>query len=124
MAALSNLNDGQPAKLVADEGGNLDQQVQAGADDHAVDQSVQSQAKVRQLDSAQVQALGGAQDRDAEQLAQVVEQRSHGGQQEVLIGMQACHHQAADGEDQDGDEVKAHQRDRERLVCGGRNPVR
>ena len=58
-----------------------------------------------------------AEQGDADDLSQVVHGGRHGRGEKVLVGLQPRHHQPADREDQDGEQVQAHQ-------AGGESPTR
>ncbi len=94
--------------------------MQGGADQHAVDQAVDAQAKGGQGHRSKTDGGYRGEDQRAEQLAQVVEQGRHGGEEEMLVGLQAGHHQPADGEDERGDQVEAHELDNEVLLLGAK----
>jgi hypothetical protein len=75
--------------------GNLDKQVQQRADNDAVYQAINT--------------VNRDEEDCAQYLAKVIGRRRQTGHQEVLVGLQTRHHQAADGENNRRNQVEAHQ---------------
>ena len=94
-AGVTQVERGCPAEAELEQRRDLDEQVQRRAEDHAVDQAVDAEARHEK-------------DR-AEDLADVVHDGRQRGQDEMLVGLQAGHHQSADREDDRANQVEAHQ---------------
>ena len=94
-------------EFVLDQRRDLDEQMHARAQDDAVDQPVNPVTR--------------REEQRADDLADVVQGGRHGWKQEMLVGLQAGHDQSADGKDDRGDKVQAHQFSAAGR-CSGPNP--
>ena len=115
---VAQVDGAGPAEAVTDQPRHLDRQVQQRAQDHAIYQAVDAKTESRQRKRTELETCFRRQNRHAKDLPEVIKSGRHSGQQEVLVGLQAGHHQTADRKDQDCQQVQAHQPDRQRLLFG------
>src|SRR5215216_398360 len=92
---MAQVQRGCPLELIFEQGRDLNQQVQGGAENYTIDETLNAKTR-REIDRT-------------DDLTNVIHGWRQSGEQEVLVGLQACHHQTTDRKDYRADEIQPHQ---------------
>ena len=106
--------------MMYDQSRHLDQQMSSGADDDAHDQPVDPHAVTGKGKRSEPVGLGRSKNHCSVDLPEIIEDRCQCGEQKMLICLQSAGEHSADGEDQHGDQIHAHQMDDGFLLFGGK----